>query len=161
VSALWALRRRLRSAAGPVYLIVVPIGVALLQLALVGRATDFSRNRGIRNAAPLITDIERFRAEEGRYPAAIPSLWKDYSPGVVGIEQYHYAPAGEAFHVHFEQLTFRLGTREIVVYNPKDDHAIVSHDSDALRRPALLSMRTGFYVANDAPQPHWKYFWFD
>jgi hypothetical protein len=159
--ALWMLRPVRQRTAPALYMIVVPIAVAVLQLALVGRATDFSRNRAIQNSAPLLADIERFRANQGRYPPAIASLHKDYSPGVVGIERYEYTPAGDAFHLHFEQLTFRLGTQEIVMYNPRDEHAIVSHDSDALRRPQLLSMRTGFYAMNDAPQAHWKYFWFD
>jgi MFS family permease len=157
--ALWRGRRWLTTPAGSLYLVIVPLTVAALAFALLPRAVESGRNRAIRNAAPLIADIERYRAAHGQYPPAIPALSNDYLTGVAGVAQYRYEPAGDSFHVYFEQLTFRLGTREIVMYNPKDEHAIVSHDSDALRRP--MPQRSGFYAMNDAPEPHWKYFWFD
>jgi hypothetical protein len=59
----------------------------------------------------------------------------------------------------YDPLTFRLGTSEIVMYNPKDEHAIVSHNSDTLRRQ--MPQRSGFYAMNDAREPRWQYFWFD
>ena len=62
----------------------------------------------------------------------------------------------------FEPFTFRFGTREIVMFNPRDEHEMTSHDSDLLRRsPEQLQFRRGYYAVHDAPQPHWKYFWFD
>jgi hypothetical protein len=156
---LWRGRRRLTTPIGSLYLLVVPLAVAALAFALLPRAVEFSRSRAIRNAAPFIADIERYRAAQGRYPPAIPALWNDYLTGVVGVAEYKYEPAGDSFHLYFEQLTFRLGTSEIVMYNPKDEHAIVSHNSDALRRQ--MPQLSGFYTVNDAPEPHWKYFWFD
>jgi len=53
----------------PVYLIGVPVAVASLQMAVVRPAVEYSRNRAIRNGAPLIAAIEQHRATYGRYPA--------------------------------------------------------------------------------------------
>jgi hypothetical protein len=142
----------------PLYLLVVPVAVAILQVALVGAAVERSRSRAIRNSAPLIADIERFRAANGRYPVSLHALWPDYLPGVAGIERYHYEPSGEAYNVFFEQLSSRLGTREIVVYNPRDEQMMMSHAMDRLRPRGGGG---GYYAVHDAPQPHWKYFWFD
>ena len=85
------------------YLLVVPLAVFLLQQAFVRPAIEFSRDRAIRNAAPLIADIERYRAERGRYPASLLSVWKDYSPSVMGVERFRYEPSGDAYNLLFEQ----------------------------------------------------------
>jgi len=54
------------------------------------------------------------------------------------------------------------GLARIVMFNPRDEHEMTSHDSDLLRRsPEQLQFRRGYYAVHDAPQPHWKYFWFD
>ena len=55
-----------------------------------------------------------------------------------------------------------MGTREIVMYNPLDQHALPSHDTDILRwTPEELAARPGHLELRDAPNPHWKVFWFD
>ena len=77
------------------YLLIVPVAVALLQMALVAPAIEFSRNRAIRNSARLIADIEQHRATHGRYPASLLSVWEDYLPGVIGIKEYHYELSGD------------------------------------------------------------------
>lgn len=154
--------RRLRTVS--LDLVVVPVAVALVQWLAAEPATSFSRNRAIRNGGPLIADIERHRAANGRYPASLLSVWRDYAPGIVGIEAYRYEPSGEAYNLVFEQPTFILGTREFVVYNPRDENTIISHAIDRLQMtPDQLAVeRTrGHYAVHDAPQPHWKYFWFD
>jgi len=56
------------------YLLSVPAIVALLQMAVVAPAIEFSRNRAIRNSAGLIADIEQYAAANGRYPAALSAL---------------------------------------------------------------------------------------
>ena len=169
----WAMARllpRLRRAASnpattsaiPVYLVVLPLAAALLQYATVPAAVDSSRSRAIRNSERLIADIERYRAANGRYPASLLSLWPDYSPGLIGIERFHYEPSGEAYNVVFEQFTYRLGTREIVMYNPRDEQVATSHAMDLIDfAGADLERRRGFYAVHDARHPHWKYFWFD
>ena len=93
---------------------------------------------------------------------SLAALYKDYDPGVIGVEQYEYAPRGSAYSVFFEQLAVPLGTQEIVMYNKLDEHALPSHDSDILRwSPEQIASRTGPYAIHDASSPHWKYLWFD
>lgn len=149
------------SAAG-LYLLIVPIAVFLLQQAIVRRAVEFSRDRAIRNAAPLIADIERHRAERKKYPASLLSVWKDYSPSVIGIEKFHYEPSGDAYNLLFEQPAAYLATREFVVYNPRDEQVATSHAMDLLQfSPEHLEHTRGYYAAHATPHLHWKYFWFD
>jgi hypothetical protein len=152
------------ASAVPWYLVVVPVAVALIQFVLAGPATEFSRNRAIRNSAPLIADIEQYRTANGRYPPSLVSVWKDYSPSMIGIREYQYEPHGDAYNVLFEQLSFRLGIREIVMYNPRDEQVMTSHAMDVLQlTPAQLALdRTrGHNALHDAGHPHWKYFWYD
>src|SRR5262245_48970604 len=61
----------------------------------------------------------------------------------------------------FEHLSFRLGTREFVVYNPRDEQVMTSHNMDLLQRTGELGLRRGYYAVHDTPHPHWKYFLFD
>lgn len=169
---VWTLLPRLRRLTSepravstiPLYLIIVPVAVALLQLALADPVTEFSRNLAIRNSAPLIADIERYRTANGRYPLSVLSVHRDYKPSVIGIREYRYESSGAAYNLLFEQLTLQLGTTEIVVYNPRDEQVISSHALDVLQlTPEQLELdRTrGHYAVHDAPHPHWKYFWFD
>jgi hypothetical protein len=148
----------------PLSLVVVPAAAALMQYPLLERAVTFSRATAIRNSAPLIAAIERYRATNGRYPASLHAVHPDYWPGVVGISRYHYEPHGDAYNLFFEQFTYRLGTREFVMYNPRDEHAMTSHALDLLElTPEQLGLEQtrGHYARHDAPEPHWKYFWFD
>jgi hypothetical protein len=144
------------------YLLVVPVAVALLQTVVVAPAIEFSRSRAIRNSARLIADIEQYRLAHGRYPASLLSVWEDYSPGVIGIKEYHYEPSGEAYNLFFEQFALNFGTREFVMYNPLDQQVMTSHKMDLLQlRAPELELSRGHYAVHDAPHPHWKYFWFD
>lgn len=151
----------------PLYLVFIPLAALLLQLALAAPATAFSRNHAIAKSAELINDIEGYRARHGRYPSSLLAVWKDYSPSVIGIEKFHYAPSGDAYNLFFEQPRFlfdNIGTREFVVYNKLDEHVMISHAMDilALTPEGLeLEARRGHYAVHDAPRPHWKYFWFD
>jgi hypothetical protein len=148
----------------PVYLIIVPIGVTLMQLAFADPITERSRSRAIRNSAQMIADIEAYRVANGRYPPSLLSVWPDYSPSVIGIKEYRYEPSGDAYNVLFEQPTFRFGTREMVMYNPSDQQAIASHAMDVLQlTPEQLELdrRRGYNEVHDAGHPHWRYFWFD
>jgi len=149
----------------PLYLIFIPSVVLLFQITLAAPAIEFSRNYAITRSEALINDIEEYRAANGHYPSSLLAVNKDYHPSVVGIEQFHYAPNGDAYNLFFEQPTFLLanfGTREIVMYNPRDEQTMISHDGDILRwTPEELETRRGWYAVHDAPSPHWKYFWFD
>ncbi len=144
------------------YLLVVPIAVFLVQQALLEPAVVFSRNHAIRNSAQLIADIEQYRTTRGQYPPSLLSVHKDYSPGIIGIEKFHYEPSGDAYNLLFEQPVSPLGTQEFVVYNPRDKQTATSHALDLLQyTPERLELARGYYAVHDVPHTHWKYFWFD
>jgi hypothetical protein len=149
----------------PLYLVVIPSAVLLVQLTFAAPATELSRNRAIANSAELIRDIEAYRAANDRYPNTLLAVWKDYDPRVVGIEKYHYVPQGDAYNLFFEQpklLLDNIGTREFVVYNKLDQHVIPSHATwNLVWTLEKLKARQGWYAVHDAAGPHWKYFWFD
>jgi len=146
----------------PLYLVIVPMTTTLLQQVLAGPAVEFSRNRAIINSSQFIDHIEQYKRRYGHYPPSLLAEHKDYDPGVIGIKEFHYEPHGEAYNVFFEQLTFRFGTQEFVMYNPRDEQVLASHDSDRLLwTPAEQAARPGYYAVHDASRPHWKYFWFD
>jgi hypothetical protein len=149
----------------PFYLVILPIAALLFQTMFSAAATEFSRNYAIAKSAELINEIERRHAMYGRYPTSLQAIWKDYHPTVVGIEQYHYAPNGQTYNLFFEQPKFLLknfGTREIVVYNNRDEHVIPSHVGWILTwSPEQLAANQGWYAVHDAGRAHWKYFWFD
>jgi cbb3-type cytochrome oxidase subunit 3 len=162
-----SLRRMKRAGAAgfnpvPVYLLAIPAVVALVQFTLLGRAAALSRERVIRHSAQLIIDIEQYYRTRGHYPPSLLALWSDYRPGVVGVRQFHYEPNGDAYNVYFEQLSTAFGAQEIVMYNKRDEHIFLSHDSDRLLWTAeqIRSRRT-YLSINDASTPHWKYFLFD
>jgi hypothetical protein len=148
----------------PFYLVIVPLVVVPVQFAFLERAVEFSRNRAIQNSAPLIGAIEDYRVANGRYPTSLHAVWPDFLTYVVGIERYHYEPHGEAYNLFFEQFSYRFGTQEYVMYNPRDEHVMTSHAMDLLEltpEQLVVERTRGHYARNDAPQPHWKYFWFD
>ena len=159
---------RLRTTRGftalPYYLVAVPIGTALLQFTLIKPAVEYSRNRAIRNSAPLIAAIEQHRTAQGRYPTSLQSVHPDLHPDVIGIPQYRYESRGDSYNLFFEQFSYQLGVREFVMYNPKDEHVMTSHATDLLElTPAQLALEhtRGHNARFDTPYPHWKYFWFD
>lgn len=163
-----AIRRPRQSTAAPVSagamafsLGVLPIAVVALQWAIVPAAVESSRDRAIRNSEPLIAAIERYHATNGRSPVSLQALWPDYKTGVMGIEKYRYEPSGGAYNVFFEQPALRFGTREIVMFNPRDEQEMTSHTAALLGTPEQLNRRRGYYASGETAHPHWKYFWFD
>lgn len=149
----------------PIYLVFVPVAATLLQLVLAAPLTNFSRDQAIANSKEYISDIEAYRAQYGNYPTSLLAMWKDYDPNVVGVEKFHYSPGENAYNLFFEQprLFFdNVGTREWVVYNPVDEHQMVSHTAWFLQlSPDELESNQGWYAVHDTTHPHWKYFWFD
>jgi len=148
----------------PLYLIVVPAAVAIIRVAIADPAAEFSRSRAIRNAAGLIADIEQHRVANGQYPRSLVSVHPDYLPGVVGIGEYRYEPSGDAYNVLFQQMSLRIGTREMVMYNPRGEQVLSSHAADVLRLSAeqlALDRTRGHYAVHHASQANWKFFWFD
>lgn len=155
-------RPRRASSSAPYFLVIVPILAAACEFGIVPRSEEFSRSRAIDHSAPLIRDIERFRQVNGHYPLSLLSVWQDYASGVTGVGRYQYEPSGEAYNLSFEQLSHVLGTREFVVYNPRGEQQMTSHDSDLLRYTgADLDRRRGYYAVRDASRPGWKRFLYD
>ena len=153
-----------RASVASLYLIIVPVAVFILQRALIPPAIEFSRDRAIENSAQIIADIESHRAANGQYPPSLLSVSRDYSPGIVGVDRYQYEKRGDAFNLVFELPARNFGTREFVVYNPRDEQVFTSHAFDLLRNtPEQLRLEwtRGHYAVHAAKQPHWKYFWFD
>jgi hypothetical protein len=89
---------RLSGRTRTLYLTIVPLAVLGLQTLLIGPAVEFSRNRAMHNAAPMIGDIERYREQHGSYPLSLLSVWRDYATEVIGVEQFHYEPSGDAYN---------------------------------------------------------------
>jgi hypothetical protein len=149
----------------PSYLIVLPMAALVLQLILAAPLRDASRSRAIANASELIAEIEGYREDNGNYPESLLSVWKDYSPGVVGIEAYYYAPTGGSYNLVFEQPRFLLddlGAREFVVFSPDDNQSMISHDSWILFfSPADLLSNQGWYSRQTTGSPGWVSFLFD
>jgi hypothetical protein len=146
----------------PLYLICIPIAAFLCWLTLIPIAIEWSRNHAIEKSAQLVSEIERYHNARGRYPASLAAQTSDYSPSIIGIEQYYYAPNGDDYNLYFVQPTSVFGTREIVIYNPRDEHLLPGHDSDILRwTPEQLRERRGHYAEYETSTSHWKYFWFD
>ena len=148
----------------PLYFVFVPSVVLIFQITLAAPATEFSRNRAIAQSAELIGDIEEYRAAYRRYPSFLQAVNKDYHPSVVGIEQFHYAPHGDAYNLFFERpaFLFDFGIREFVVYNKLDEHVLMSHAAWVLAgAPEELEARQGRPTVHNASSPHWKYLWFD
>src|SRR5690606_34045082 len=101
----------------------------------------------------------------GQYPVSLLGVWQDYTTGVIGIGQYHYAPQGEADNRVFEQPRFLLdnvGARELVGYNPLDEQVMISRESWIFDlSPVELSDNQGWFETGEVGVPHWKYFLFD
>jgi hypothetical protein len=150
----------------PLYFILIPILTLVFQLTLAAPITEWSRDRAIANSSEFIRDIENYHAQYGRYPISLLAQNKDYQPGVIGVDKYHYSPQGDSsYNLFFEQPKFLLdnfGTREWVVYNPRDEQHVYSHTSwFLLVPPEELETSQGWYEVHDDKHPHWKYFWFD
>jgi hypothetical protein len=162
-------RLRLPAAAkvnpAPLYLTALPVVMVLLQILLAGPAVESSRDRAMARGQELIDAIERHRATYGRYPESLAAVYPDYHTSVVGIDRFQYARSGEAYNVYFEQPRFLFdvfGTREFVVYNPRDDHVLPSHAAAVLEWPAdRVATRQGWYAVHRPAGAHWVTFWFD
>ena len=156
----WVLRRssgRLPTSV-PLTIIVAPLVVVVVQVVGHDPAVELSRKATAENASEMIAAVEQYRAAHGDYPSSLVAVWPDYLPSVVGVQRYAYEPSGQAYNLSFEQFRFYpIGTREFVVYNPRDEQTMISHASWRMVAPDL----EGYYAVHEAAWPHWKYFWFD
>lgn len=164
---IFRLMRHLRSESPigrtlPGMLVVVPIVVLTLQLAFMEPIASSARNRVIANSAPLIAEIESYRARHGAYPVSIFALHGDVKPAVVGVERYFYERSGDIYNLIFEQPSPTFGLRQFVVYNPRDKQRLTVHETDRLRLDdaGLDADNAGYTIVEPLPQPHWKLFTF-
>ncbi len=147
-----------------VYLVCLPVAAFAAQLALRAPLMEVSRSRAIARAGPFIDDIEQYYVQHGRYPVSLQAQNRDYHPSVVGIERYIYVPQNESYNLSFEQPRFlldRFGTREWVVYNPRDAHRVYSHTNWLLPPPDVAEPSQGWYASGETGHRHWRYFYFD
>ncbi len=148
----------------PMYMVLLPVVVLGCQLAIAAPVARWSRDRAIVNAGQFIADIEQYHARHGRYPVSLQAQNRDYNPDVIGVEQYLYMSRGEAYNLSFEQPRFlldRFGTREWVVYNPRDEHRVYSHTAWLLPPPDVAEPSQGWYASGETGYAHWRYFLFD
>jgi hypothetical protein len=148
----------------PLYLILVPCILVLARQLYLPSAVASARERAIAGSARFIDAIEGYRSVYGGYPASLASVHHDYDPPIVGVERYHYEPAGQAYNVFFELPTYPIGTQEFVMYNPLGEHTMMVHNQDLLESPAgQVAQERAFHAraARDTRVRGWKYFWFD
>lgn len=147
----------------PMYLLLLPAILFAAQVATAKWLAQSSRDRAIVNSQAFIADIEAYRDRWGHYPVSLLAQHKDYQPGVVGIEKYHYQQQGDSYNFFFEQPRFlldRIGTREWVVYNPANEHRVYSHTAWLLATDRSVPFE-GWYETGHTQHPGWKYFYFD
>jgi hypothetical protein len=158
----WGRRSSGRATSTSLTLVLVPGVVTGAQFALAGPLTSVAWNQTIDGMAPLIADIERYRATNGRYPRSLFSEWMDYRPAVMGVRGYQYESSGDVFNLAVEVPTFSFDSREYLFYNPADSPVMASHDADLLLRTAAeLERYRGYHTARHLDQPHWSLLSFD
>ena len=148
----------------PLYLVTLPLVTLIFQLIFAMPVTEWSKSRSITNANEFIADIEKYHLQHGKYPLSLHAQYKDYNPDVVGVEKYFYEAQGNGYNLCFEQPRFLLdrpGTREWIVYNPRDEHQIYSHAAWRLLAEGMPEASQGWYASGNTRHLHWKYFLFD
>jgi hypothetical protein len=102
--------------------------------------------RLVHKTAELKDDVARLLLEHGADPTSKDQQGKTAEDPLMLLST--------PFALHF-------GTREFVMYNPRDLQAMTSHKVDLLQltpQELALEQSRGHYAVHDAPQPHWKYF---
>ena len=164
---IFRLARRL-GAAAPMdravagLLMISPILVLAVQSVFIEPIASRARNRVIANSAPLIAEIERYRAQHGTYPMSIFALYGDVKPAIMGVQRYYYEPSGDAYNLIFEEPSPTFGLRRFVVYNPRDKQRLTVHETDRLMldEAGLDADNAGYTIVQALPQRHWKLFKF-
>ena len=161
----WVWRQDAFGAHGAVYLVAVPVCAMATLMAMATPVTDSSRAHAIAQSQPMIDDLADYYVRNQRYPVSLQAMYHDYPVGVVGVARYFYVPSATAYNLMYEQPRFLLddiGTREWVVYNPRDEHRVYSHDSWILLLSATqLSQSQGWYANEPTEYSHWRVFLFD
>lgn len=146
----------------PWFLVCVPLILVTFRAILLPSAASWSRDRAIQYSVTLIQEIESFRQRRGHYPVSLQSLNRDVPTGVVGIERFHYEPNGEAYNLFFVRPHIELDAKEVVLFNPRDEHRFTSHELDILQYDGeQLDLRRGDRRRTRLAHPHWISILFD
>jgi hypothetical protein len=90
------------------------------------------------------------------------SLHRDVPTGVVGIERFTYEPNGAAYNVYFVRQAIAFDAKEVVMFNPRDEHRFASHELDVLQFDGdQLALRRGDRRRTLLRQAHWLSILFD
>lgn len=140
----------------PLYLIIVPIVVAVARFGLIDNAVEMSRHIAIKNSETLIQSIENYKQVNGNYPISLQALHYDISPEIVGISQYFYEPNGNTYNLYFKQFSNELDVDEIVMYNKLNEHYFTAHSQDILEYSGeTLVLRRGDRRRVQLSAPNW------
>lgn len=146
----------------PFCLVWMPLILVTFQATVLPSAAIWSRGRAIQNSALLVAEIESFRQSRGHYPVSLQSLNPDVPTGIVGIERFHYEPNGESYNLFFVRLHTELDAKEVVMFNPRDEHRFASHELDVLQyNGEQLDLRRGHRRRTRLTHPHWISIVFD
>jgi hypothetical protein len=143
-------------------LVWLPLILVTFRATVLPRAADWSRDRAIQHSDILIGEIEAFRQRRGHYPISLVSLNRDVPTGVVGVERFHYEPNGETYNLFFVRPHIALDAKEVVIFNPRDEHRFASHELDVLQfDDEPLNLRRGDRRRTHLAHPHWISILFD
>jgi hypothetical protein len=146
----------------PLYLAIIPVVLVVFISSVLPRAAASSRDRAIRHSATLIAAIDSYHQRRGHYPPSLQSLNRDVPTGVVGIERFHYEPNGQSYNLFFVRQHVALDAKEVVMFNPRDEHRFTSHELDLLEYDGeQLALRRGDRRRTPLGHPHWVSFLFD
>lgn len=143
-------------------LVCVPLILVTFRAMVLPIAASWSRDRAIQRGATLIAEIESFRQRRGHYPVSLQSLNPDIPTGIIGIERFHYEPNGDAYNLFFVRPHIELDAKEVVLFNPRDEHRFTSHELDILQyEDEQLDLRRGDRRRTRLAQPYWISILFD
>jgi hypothetical protein len=146
----------------PFCLAVTPVILVAFISSVLPGAAEWSRDRAIRHSTALIAAIESYHQRQGHYPLSLQSLNRDVPTGVVGIERFHYEPNGDSYNLFFVRQHIALDAKEVVMFNPRDEHRFTSHELDLLEYDGeQLALRRGDRRRTPLGHPHWVSFLFD
>lgn len=130
--------------AAPLYLISVPMIAFTVRLLLILPASEYSRNYAIEKGQMVIDAIEDYYTKQSRYPESIDQIYDLSKPSIMGISNFEYEKNGDGYNLFFVQWQHIGATREVVMYNKRDEHNVKGH-----------------FASYELKQPHWRYYWLD
>ena len=110
------------------YFIAIPIVALCTRLFIMDPLSNFSRDFAIKRSAQLITSIEQFKNQKGRYPETIDEINRKVNgPFIMGIDRFRYTKYGDQYFLTFIQWPDGGITEEIVLFGRQNDLKYVVH----------------------------------